>query len=426
MKPSSAARAILLVGIVPFAACGRASENSAASLTTDMPALVAGQAEARSLHGAEMNGRSMLRHYKTQIATPASPFAGIEQQTDRQAESVSPETELRVGIDLTRQGKFAEAIPHFLAARGHVSDSYAAEFNLALCYVGSGEFSSAISVLKPLSGSHNSAAVQNLLAQAHIGNNQPQEAMAALRQAAALTPNDEKLYAFVADACADHEQYALGVEVVDLGLQHLPSSARLHFQRGHFLSPLDQQEAAFAEFDNGSRLAPGGEIGYLSVAEKNFLQGNLPEAIRVAREATNKGRENFLLLGLLGEALIRSGVLPGQPDFAEAEAALEKSVAQKPGYAIARISLAYCLLQENRLQDAIQQLETARALNPRNPAVYSRLAIAYRREGKIAEADEATRALARLNAEEAARINSAPGETKAIPGGTPRASDRPN
>src|ERR1700722_3530062 len=44
-----------------------------------------------------------------------------------------PESELRTGIALTRQGMLAQAIPHLRAASGHVKDGYAAEFNLALC-----------------------------------------------------------------------------------------------------------------------------------------------------------------------------------------------------------------------------------------------------------------------------------------------------
>src|SRR5438105_6468796 len=57
---------------------------------------------------------------------------------EQSAQEATPqaEVELETGITLTRSGRFAEAIPHFLAARGHVSSEYAAEFNLALCYVG--------------------------------------------------------------------------------------------------------------------------------------------------------------------------------------------------------------------------------------------------------------------------------------------------
>ena len=45
-----------------------------------------------------------------------------------QAQDLGPsEVELRKGIELTSRGLFAEAISHFLAAQGHVSDEYAAE-----------------------------------------------------------------------------------------------------------------------------------------------------------------------------------------------------------------------------------------------------------------------------------------------------------
>lgn len=51
-----------------------------------------------------------------------------------------PESELRTGINLACQGMLAQTIPHLQAASDHVKDGYAAEFNLALCYVGTGLF----------------------------------------------------------------------------------------------------------------------------------------------------------------------------------------------------------------------------------------------------------------------------------------------
>lgn len=58
--------------------------------------------------------------------------------------SAELEAELQAGIKLTSNGDFAAAIPHLLEARGHVSDEYAANFDLALCYVATGQFNSAI------------------------------------------------------------------------------------------------------------------------------------------------------------------------------------------------------------------------------------------------------------------------------------------
>ena len=123
-----------------------------------------------------------------------------------------------------------------------------------------------------------------------------------------------------------------------------------------------------------------------------------------ARSAIAKGDDNYILLAILGEALIRSGINPGDAGFDEAKAALEKSAAAHPGYARSHISLGKLDLMAGNTDDAISQLEQARALDPRNPAVYSYLAAAYRNKGNIAEAKKVLATLARLNQEQVTAI----------------------
>jgi tetratricopeptide (TPR) repeat protein len=349
--------------------------------------------------------------------------------TDQQVSSAAPEAELQAGIALTRRGQFAEAIPHFIVARGHVRDEYAASFNLALCYVGTSQFPEAIRILVELrharqSGANSDANVENLLAQAYVGNHEDGEAFAALKRAAALAPKNEKLYLLVADACADRQNYSLGLRVVEVALNNLPVSARLHYQRAYFLAMLDQFDAAKPEFDRAVSLAPQTEVAYLAAAQRNYFAGDMPATIQAARGAIQQGHEDYLLLTILGDALVRSGVSPGQPAFAEAETSLQKAVAVRPTYSTAQIALGNLLLMEDQPATAIEHLETARQLEARNPSVYSHLAIAYRKLGKAHEADAMLAVLAKLNADEAARINSAPGERKAIPGSSAGA-DRP-
>jgi thioredoxin-like negative regulator of GroEL len=84
-------------------------------------------------------------------------------------ERVAAEEELQIGTRLTRAGQFQQAIPHLLAAQGEVSNSYAAEFNLALCYVATRQSAQAIPILTDLRRNHESSQVENLLAQAYIG-----------------------------------------------------------------------------------------------------------------------------------------------------------------------------------------------------------------------------------------------------------------
>ena len=324
------------------------------------------------------------------------------------------EEELRKGTALTRAGSFLEAIPHLLAARGRVSNEYALNFNLALCYVGTRKFKQTIEVLDSLRrGGHENVDVENLLAQAYIGNSQPQEALESLQKAAALSPQNEKLYLFVADACMDHRDYSLGLKAVNIGLGNLPQSARLHYERAMFFTQLDEHDQAKPDFALAEKLSPGSEIGYLASAHEALIEGDISEAIRLVHEGGKRGYEDQALLTILAEALIRSGASPGQPDFLEAQTVLEKAVAKQPNDATSQIALGGLYLMAGRLQDAIVLLEKARNLEPENPSAYANLAKAYQRHGDLQQAQSALGTLQRLNQDQAERISSASGDRKA-------------
>jgi predicted Zn-dependent protease len=345
--------------------------------------------------------------------------ANSNQPNANQERSSSPEpyteaeAEFQTGTALTKKGSFREAIPHLLAARASVTHEYAANFNLALCYVGTSQFSLAIEVLNDLRRrGHDGVDVENLLAQAYIGNAQPQEALASLEKAAGLSPQNEKLYVLVADACMDHGDYELGLKVVSVGLRNLPQSARLHYGEAMLLSELDQFDEAKPQFELAAKLAEGSEVGYLARAQKNMFAGEVDGAIRSARDGVKKGYENPALLTILGEALIRSGVSPGQPEFAEAQTTLEKAVAQRPNDPAAQIALGNIYLTAGRVDDAIAHLEIARQFESGRPSIYASLAKAYQRHGDVQLAQEALATLEKLNQEQAVRISSAPGDRK--------------
>ncbi len=335
------------------------------------------------------------------------------QQSETGLAAQDADGELQTGTALTRKGLFREAIPHLLAARGRTASEYAVTFNLALCYLGTSQFKSAIDLLNGLrNAGHDRADVENLLAQAYIGNAQPQQALASLQRAASLSPQDEKLFSFVAEACRDHEEYSLGLKVVDIGLQNLPRSARLHYERAMFLAQLDQLDRAKPEFELVGKLAPASEISYLAAAHEALLEGDISGAIGAAREGVKQGYENPALLTVLGEALIRSGVTPGQPEFSEVQTVLEKAVTQRPNDPASQLALGRVYLMTGRAGDSIAHLETARQLEPGNQSVYANLAKAYQRHGDIQQAQNALATLQRLNQAQADRIGSAPGDRR--------------
>ena len=339
--------------------------------------------------------------------TPVASTATEIQARGRLNPSSEAEKELQTGIALTQEGRFSEAIPHFLAAQGHVSDEYAENFNLALCYVGTEQFERAIQLLSTLKADgHDTAAVNNLLAQAYIGTGQDKEAFSAFQQAVQQNPDDEKLYMFVAEECMDRQSYDLGLDVLNIGLQHLPKSSRLHYERGVFFSFENEPDPATVDFDLASKLSPGSDIFYMAAGQKALLGGNMPEAVRITREGIKEGHGNYIVLTIFGKAIIQSGVNPGQPEFAEAQAALEKSVAERPSYAGSQAALGELYLMAGRVDDAIMRLEMARKLAPDDTSVYSHLAIAYRRKGDAERAKLMLAALAALNQKQAAKYKS--------------------
>jgi tetratricopeptide (TPR) repeat protein len=340
----------------------------------------------------------------------AACFAGWARAQANENAPRPAETELREGIALTSRGQFHEAIPHFLAARGEAPNSFALEFNLALCYVGTRQFPAAIRILSQISDSRHSAEIKNLLTQALVGDHQSDAAWKAFQEASQVAPNNESLYVLVSQSCLDEGLTELGMRVLETGLRNLPRSARLHFQRAIFYSQQDENEQAARDFQAAQALAPRSEIAYIADAEQALIAGRMQDVIRSARSGIQAGYSHYLLLTMLGEALLRAGATPDSPaEFNEARAALEKAVTMRPGYSSSHIALGRLYLTLGRTVDAVAQLEAGRLLDPRNKAVYPPLASAYQQSAEPAKAREALGALAELNREDAARIRAADG-----------------
>jgi len=326
-----------------------------------------------------------------------------------QSPSGGAESDLQRGIALTRQGRFAEAIPLLLASKGKGEGGYAANFNLALCYVGSAMYGEAVTQLLALKESGSAtAAVSNLLAQAYLGEHDVEKAWPAVEEAIRQAPTDERMYAFLLDACTDHYQYGLGLQTATLGMRSLPGSARLHYERAVFLARLDRLEEAKPEFAKAAALDSEGDIGYLASVQALLYEDDLPHALETARRAVKSGHRDFQMLSLLGTVLMYMGATPEQPQFSEARDALETSVRERSDYSTSQIGLGKLYLMEGRTTDAVTHLEIGRRLEPRNVAVYRSLAAAYRQLGNREASAECTRILAGLLRE--TTVSVAPGK----------------
>jgi len=331
---------------------------------------------------------------------------------------INPRSQFELGLTLARRNLFRQATSYFEALRQSFPDSYNVGFDLALCYVQSKEYSHAIGVLRGLADrGHKTSELDNLLAEAYEGNKQTQEAVDTLREATLLAPEDEDTYLDLAALCMNHDSLDLGMEILNVGLRYHPQSDRLVFQRGLFHAMQNQFELAERDFQLAAELAPEKNFSYVGLGVSYMQTGNLPQAITILRQRTHVKPNDSVLQYLLGEALIRSGATSGDPSFKEAQAALATSVRLNPNFPESHVALAKIYLKENRIEDAVAHLEEARALDPKNQAAYSQLAIAYRRQGKPELAQQMLTSLKELNEQERANFRA---RTRIVREGSPQ------
>ena len=264
-----------------------------------------------------------------------------------------------------------------------------------------GEHQAAIGVAQELlAQGHTLAELHNLLSRAQLGAGRIQEAYDALRTAARLEPKAEDNYLHLATICIEHENFDLGLEIVEIGLRNRPDSWLLHLQRGVLMAMKAQLGQAEKDFEAARALAPERTTPYAALAMAWMQTGQAARAVEVLREQVSRRKDDHVLPYIFALALIRSGVDAAAPEALEAIAALRASVRARHDFAPARTELGRLLLKRDEVEPAIEELEKAVALDPEStPSLYN-LAQAYRKRGDRARASELLARVSKLNDQE--------------------------
>ena len=301
--------------------------------------------------------------------------------------SLSAASQFAVGLSLAQSDLPDRAIPYFELLRQHYPDSYNAAYNLVVCYIGAKKFPEAISLANQLvTQRHETDELENELAEAYEGNHETERAIAALRRAIELNPQDEDNYLDFANLCINHRDFDNGLKVIAVGLNILPDSSRLTFERGVLYAMQDRFDLAETDFQRSSLLSPETNFGTVGMGVTYLETGNASKAIDLLHRRLKQKPNDASLLYLLGEALMRNGAKAGEAQYAEAGASFEKSVRLNPDLCLPHVALGEIYLDEERFDNAIVQLERARAIDPKEKSAYSHLAVAYRRSGKTEDA----------------------------------------
>ena len=297
--------------------------------------------------------------------------------------------QFQAGTLLGKIGRYVEAAEHFgLSAQGY-SDPYSASYNHVLMLVRGSRFAQAIEAAETLfEDGYRRAELYNLASEAYLGNHQLQEAYDALRSATQVDPGHEKSYGDLISLCMGFSNFQLGRDIANVGIHHLPTSYRLHVQRGVMQAKLGRLTEAQQDFQRAARLSPEEPLPHATLAIALMQQGSLDDAILTLRKQLQTNPDYFLSRYLLGEALVRSGVGASGSASDRALEAFETAVHLHPDFAPARVSLGKLLLKRDQVDAAIEHLESAMALEPGESAPIYQLARAYQRKGDAHRAKE--------------------------------------
>jgi tetratricopeptide (TPR) repeat protein len=304
------------------------------------------------------------------------------------------------GVALGRAKAYPEAARFFAAARKSYEDPAAAGYNQTLMLVEAGDTEAAIKVFRDLAAEGRaSAELWNLASRAYLKAGQVQEAYDALRQATRLEPKSPENYIDLASICLEHDNFDLGLEIVDIGLGQLPDSWQLHVQRGVLLAMKARLAEAEAAFEAARKLAPAQPVPYAALGMVWMQSGQTEKAVEVLRAERPQSRDHVVPY-IFAVALLRSGVEAASPAATEAVEALRASIKAKPDFAPARAELGRLLLKRDDVDAAVAELERAAALDPSATAALYALSQAYRRKGDREKAQELLARVSRLNEQE--------------------------
>jgi tetratricopeptide (TPR) repeat protein len=250
-------------------------------------------------------------------------------------------------------------------------------YNEALLEASEGNYHSVIAELEPLAS--RDARFLDLLSEAYEATSDTPRAVATLRQAIVLNPNEPDYYVDFANLCLIHASYQVGIDMVNTGLKRLPQSSPLYLARGILYIQMGRYEDAERDFAEAERLDPNSQLGSNAQGLALLQHSTLPEAEAMARSRIRQQPQNAFPYYLLAETIVRGGAAPGSPKFSEAVKAAEQAVTLDPKLAPARDVLGRLYLAEGKIDQAITQSRRAWEENPDDQTALYHLILALRK-----------------------------------------------
>ena len=284
---------------------------------------------------------------------------------------------------------FKPAIEVFKQLPADYPDEFRHSYGLALAYFGTGEYDKCIATLDALVTHGNTRPEAfSLLGVAEEKSGHTKEAYDAFRRGILTNPTDSLNYLNIATLACGHLSYDLAIEILTSGIARIPNSHELFLSRGIANTLGGQFARAQQDYNQAIGLAPSDAGSYLAMGLSQLEAGDLDRAIQSFVNSSARDSKDAVSYYFTAEALIQKGVSPGTAAFDQAKQAADRAISLDPGFAYAYRDRAKLELHANETDQAISDLESARAADPKSSSTLYLLGQAYQRKGRTSEAKE--------------------------------------
>lgn len=314
-----------------------------------------------------------------------------------------PESLVAWGACLDQTNQSQQAIAVFQQLADDFPQLAFAKYDLALTLFEARQYAAAEKAVEPLATSD--AADPDVLSLAsdidEAAGDTPQ-AVALLRQAIVLQPDNANLYNAFALLCLDHDSFQVGIDMIDAGLRRIPGEPSLYLSRGLLYVQLSQFDKAEADFETAERLNPRQSMASyaIDVAElqkNNFDPKHSDRAVAEIRSQIRLHPDSAMLQYLLAKLLSTQSSDGAKSTLTEAKAAGEAAVRLRPNFVEAHDMLANIYLTSGEYSKAAEQCRISLHYDPSDRSALYHLMTALRHSDKPSDRAELQTLIRRLS-----------------------------
>lgn len=297
------------------------------------------------------------------------------------------------GYCLAQTGDLKASLAQYLDLLGlHPNDEV--RYDVALLQWKTHVVEDALTTLAPLLAGNQDEAAFALASKIYEEKGDTPRAVAVLRTAIVIKPDNVDNYLDFADLAFKHKSFQVGIDMLNAGLKRMPGSAPLYIARGVLEVQLSHSDVAIEDFDHAHRLDPKLSFAVDAIGIMQSQQHQNARSLALFESEAKLHPDDALVQYLLAEQLSQSTGDAKDSSLAAAIAAAKRATDLDPNYRAAHDLLAVLYIRAKQPKLAIKQAEIALAQDPNDQVALYQEIMARRRSGDTTKIEALT---ARLN-----------------------------